>query len=197
MKQIRTSLIAIAVACLTYAGAARASLTEVVTPVWHSPTATDLVKSATMAGESGVDDRGCLGASVRRYSGEFRTTGADEVGGVDLSDGAVIRMPPPPGSLQLVLSAVLSAGAWQLTRSMKQLHVGVPDWYHSGGPVQVCHATPLDLAGGDLIPCIFETPHTAAPVRSQCFEGEISPVLLQLQDVLRNVGQRAPPITTK
>jgi len=57
-----------------------------------------------------------------------------------------VELPGLPGSASLLLSALLSAGAWQLGRSAKDIHLAdLPDWYHTGGPVQVGHATPFDF----------------------------------------------------
>ncbi|MBK8267389.1 MAG: hypothetical protein IPK83_03425 [Planctomycetes bacterium] len=58
---------------------------------------------------------------------------------------AQMKVPAPPSSLKLLLSALLSVSAWQVTKSAKYMHCAVPDWYHSGGPVQVGHVTPFDL----------------------------------------------------
>lgn len=58
---------------------------------------------------------------------------------------AQMKVPAPPSSLKLLLSALLSVSAWQVTKSAKHMHCAVPDWYHSGGPLQVGHVTPFDL----------------------------------------------------
>jgi hypothetical protein len=61
-----------------------------------------------------------------------------------------IASPRLPDSLQLLLSGLMTAGAWQVFRSARQFHFGlgqVPDWYHLEGAVQVGHSTPV---GPDL-----------------------------------------------
>ena len=68
-------------------------------------------------------------------------------------------IPPAPDSASLVLWALGSAAVWQLGRSTHKfgLHVA-PDWYHTGGPTQVGHATPLDLDFGDMPLAVFARP---------------------------------------
>ncbi len=79
-------------------------------------------------------------------SGVRPISSSPPVPGVDASvPEHVMQVPNAPNSLQLVLSALVSAGAWQLTRAAKGVHFAVPDWYHTGGPCQVGHATPLSL----------------------------------------------------
>lgn len=71
----------------------------------------------------------------------------------------VIQLPPAPSSTALFFSAMASIGAWQLVRSSKNLHFGaMPEWYHSGGPVQVGHITAFDLDFTSLPLCLFEEP---------------------------------------
>lgn len=131
---------------------------------------------------------------VRQYSGGI-SSGATAPRD---SDERVIEIPPPPGSLQLVLSAMLSAGAWQLTRSAKHASFNAPDWYHTGGPYQIGHATPYDLAGATLDLCPFFVPVTLETGRSRDLAvyppGSASHFLNFL---IRSVGMRAPPAATR
>jgi len=54
-------------------------------------------------------------------------------------------LPGGPGSVALFLSALSGLGVWQLGRSARKFHfASVPDWYHSGGPVQVGHVTAIN-----------------------------------------------------
>ncbi len=70
----------------------------------------------------------------------------------------VRELPPLPGSAALFISAVLSMGGWHLVRSARHLHWGaLPDWYHTGGPLQIGHAVPLDLDFHAVPPCWFES----------------------------------------
>ncbi len=69
-----------------------------------------------------------------------------DLGRTDLSSPEVKEFPPAPSSAALFLSAALSAGAWRLGRSARQLHLShLPDWYHTGGARQVGYAVPFDL----------------------------------------------------
>ncbi len=77
----------------------------------------------------------------------------------DSTRQAVLELPAAPGSMSLFLSAMVSIGAWQLVRSTKDLHFGaLPDWYHTGGPVQVGHVTVFDLDFNSSPLCDFTEP---------------------------------------
>lgn len=78
----------------------------------------------------------------------------------DEDAGATIQeLPPSPSSLHLVFTAFGVFGAWQLTHSARKLQFGnLPEWYHTGGPVQVGHATPFDLEMVAPPVCLFAQP---------------------------------------
>ncbi len=88
-------------------------------------------------------------------------------GGIDLASSPhaeVRELPALPGSAQLFLSAMLSMGGWQLVRSARHLHWGgLPEWYHTGGPLQIGHAVPFDLDFSASPPCCFEQPAGERP----------------------------------
>ncbi len=72
--------------------------------------------------------------------------------------GEVRDLPPLPGSATLFLAAMVSMGGWHLVRSARDLHWGaLPEWYHTGGPIQIGHAVPLDLDFHSVPPCWFES----------------------------------------
>jgi hypothetical protein len=55
-------------------------------------------------------------------------------------------LPGGPDSSALFLWALGGLGAWQLGRYTRKWHLSaLPEWYHTGGPVQVGHAQRLDL----------------------------------------------------
>ena len=84
----------------------------------------------------------------------------------DARQGPVIEMPPAPDSAVLCLSALAGLGVWHLGRSARKLNFGVlPEWYHTNGPAQVGHTTPLDLefSYAALPLCRFESPDTDEP----------------------------------
>jgi len=72
----------------------------------------------------------------------------------DLSDGSADSKPQRsdvrvltggPGSVALFLSALSGLGVWQLGRSARKFNLAsVPDWYHTGGPIQVGHVTAIN-----------------------------------------------------
>lgn len=58
-----------------------------------------------------------------------------------------IALPPGPSSITLFFMAFGSLGVWHVGRSARNgnLHFGhMPDWYHTGGPLQVGHAAAID-----------------------------------------------------
>ena len=77
------------------------------------------------------------------------------------SDSAAARdvrvLPPLPGSAALFLSAVFSMGGWHLVRSARHAHwSNLPEWYHTGGPIQIGHVVPFDLDFSEQPLCIFQ-----------------------------------------
>lgn len=71
----------------------------------------------------------------------------------------VETLPAAPSSFSLGLTALLGLGAYQATRSLRKLNLGsLPEWYHSGGPQQIGHATPYDLDGPPVAVCVLDTP---------------------------------------
>ncbi len=98
----------------------------------------------------------------------------DELGVLGFGDGLPARalsaegqpapqaqvLPGAPSSLALFLSAMGSLGLWQLGRSARRMHLShAPAWFHTGGPAQIGHSTPIDP---DLTPglpaCCFDQP---------------------------------------
>ncbi|MBU0716880.1 MAG: hypothetical protein KJ749_01420 [Planctomycetes bacterium] len=66
---------------------------------------------------------------------------------------------PLPSSTSLFFSALLSVGAWQVVRSTRYLALpALPDWYHSGGPMQVSDATPFEFEYYSTVLCLFDDP---------------------------------------
>jgi len=142
LKFVRTALLL--AATLLTGGIARADLLNV-----SAPLSQDTISgvSATAAPVESADDFGLLaGDSVSEAFAvplDSRLTGGAGV--------ATNTIKAPPSSLSLFLSGLLTLGAFQITRSSKNLNFDqLPSWYHTGGPVQVGHATPLDLDFGNL-----------------------------------------------
>jgi hypothetical protein len=110
---------------------------------------------------------------------------------------SVLSVPAGPGSASLFLFALGGLGAWNLGRSARKLHLGcLPEWYHSGGPRQVGHATPLDLdfhlATAPL--CRLEVPAAiGGNVSSQWWSWRERAVGLSAQQVLHSADPRGPP----
>ncbi|MFQ5494004.1 MAG: hypothetical protein ACE5EX_01355 [Phycisphaerae bacterium] len=105
----------------------------------------------------------------------------------------VLDLPAPPSSTSLFLSAMVSVGAWHLVRWRRDSRLGaVPDWYHTGGPVQIGHATPFDLDFNHLVWCPLDTPVSPQGVTLSGF-GWSEPSRVTLQPPLAAAGSRGPP----
>ena len=107
-------------------------------------------------------------------------------------DASLQELPPAPSSMALVLSALASLGAYQGVRSFKRMHLNfTPDWYHTGGPAQIGHATPFNLDFGALPVCIFDQP-VARPAFAYRIPRELGS-RLRSQFFLLVRSPRAPP----
>jgi hypothetical protein len=95
----------------------------------------------------------------------------------------------------LFLSALVSLGAWQLVRSSRDLHLGaMPEWYHTGAPVQIGHTTVFDLEYSSVVLCLFDAP-VPAPTFSHRAARE-SRLRLSDQPCLCLTDPRGPPAVT-
>jgi len=59
-----------------------------------------------------------------------------------------IVLPAGPSSVAMFITAIGSLGAWQVVRSARgaRFRLGpIPEWYHTGGPIQIGGATAIDL----------------------------------------------------
>lgn len=62
-----------------------------------------------------------------------------------------------PSSLLLGLTALAGMGLYHAGQSIRRVQGPlVAEWYHTGGPQQIGHATPLDLDTLDLPPCVLD-----------------------------------------
>lgn len=107
---------------------------------------------------------------------------------------AVRSLPPAPGSLTLFLSALGGMGAWQLGRSARRFHLGfIPDWYHTGGPVQVGHVSAInpDLTAPAVIN-LFHEPAGEQPLR--LLLRRALPLRFRTQCTPALATPRAPPL---
>ncbi len=110
------------------------------------------------------------------------------------------ELPPAPSSLKLALGALASLGAYWLGRHTRPHVAALPDWYHSGGPVQVRHATPLslDFRLSALPISPFAVPTASAPARPPLRWLWLQPsIRVHLQEsLLLLVNPRGPPYDT-
>lgn len=99
-----------------------------------------------------------------------------------------------PSSLSLYLSVLIGVGGWHFVRSARHFNLAAaPEWYHTGGPVQVGHVTPLDLSFGTPPLCLFERPvaHQSLTYRIRLGEGP----RLEPQTCLLLTAPRGPPLS--
>ena len=69
----------------------------------------------------------------------------------DNREALVLR--PGASSISLFFTALGSLGLWQFGRSARKFHVAsAPDWFHTGGPIQIDHASVIDLDARDPLP---------------------------------------------
>lgn len=146
----------------------------------------DLVAPAIRFFVTGADDVACAHARARAHGSETDAA---------VADGPVLEMPAPPSSLALVLSGLLSLGAYQSLRCLKRLnwHVAVPDWYHTGGPAQVGATTPIDIDFDQsaLRACLFEAPTDWAPRVASCRQAR---AVFRPQFIPLPAPPRGPPL---
>ena len=85
-------------------------------------------------------------------------SGSSALAAAELNAAFGRDLPSGPSSLALGLGALGCLGAYQLGRSVKNIHLGaLPDWYHPDA-VQIGHVTPLPLDFGALPVCVFDQP---------------------------------------
>jgi hypothetical protein len=116
--------------------------------------------------------------------------------GASSSETAVRMLPELPGSANLFMSALLSAGAWHMVRRAGQLHLAhLPAWYHPDAPQQIGHSVAFEPSLGFelLAVCAFEAPLPARPVPSAATLREL-PSRHESQHFLPVQAPRGPPL---
>ena len=106
---------------------------------------------------------------------------------------AVCELRPGPGGATLFLMGVACIGAVKLGKSARSLHLqSLPDWYHSGGPIQVGHVSVLDL---DVQILSFGQYDQSSSEGSASFSHPPQPLLpIEARCFLTVVDVRGPPL---
>ena len=92
------------------------------------------------------------------------------------------QLPAGPGAATLCLMGIGCIGAVKLGRSARSLHLqSMPEWFHTGGPIQIGHVSVLDLDARALLAPHYDQspsdgsarfshpPQPLLPVEAQCF----------------------------
>lgn len=172
MGRWNVAIAVLAVMCLASA-TARADLTsnpsETLTSTLSHPSGTtsglyELLAGRHDAVDTRVAQRGSSDSGVHvQVDADQRTAPLTAVAprhvGAGRSETSVMTVPPAPSSLKLILSGLVSLGAVQLARSMRQVHLAdLPEWYHTACPERIGDAVPLDLDHTTPPLCLFERP---------------------------------------
>lgn len=194
-----------AAACLVVASNARADLHLAIAP------GTDALVGVACLPEASATALPATDLGRPSYGGEVSFAGlgaADLLNGdpfgpvvpapassaVLSTHGEIRELPGLPGSASLFLSAVLSMGGWHLVRSARQLHWGaLPEWYHTGGPLQIGHTVPFDLNLSASPPCCFEQPAGERPYLYRV-RRELRPRCDAQQFLVILAAPRGPPV---
>ena len=103
------------------------------------------------------------------------------------------QTPDAPSGLALGLSALASLGVYRAGRSLRKLHfAALPEWYHTGGPVQVGHATPFDPWSAALPLNAFARLAPLRPALKRCRD---TGWVCAAQCIPRAATPRGPPFT--
>lgn len=108
------------------------------------------------------------------------------------NDDWELSAPRAPAGLQVLVSALMTLGAWQLTKSAKNIHFSAPDWYHTGGPSQVGNATPYDFDQYEIPLCWLDEPQLEPELNSYTIE--VCEFTALRSPISLFAGPRAPPI---
>ncbi|MBL8879514.1 MAG: hypothetical protein JNG88_10380 [Phycisphaerales bacterium] len=135
-------------------------------------------------------------------SNEFATSAGTlpPIEHIELEDVFASPRPQPrmSDSAAVLIFGLGGVGVWQAGRNAKKFASSItPDWYHTGGPTQVGHSTPLPLDWTETlsIDVAFETPMVVVPHVSYRLPLEAAATLLE-PAYARILAPRAPPFAS-
>ena len=108
---------------------------------------------------------------------------------------AVRQLPAGPGGASLFLLGAGCLGAVKIGKSARHLHP-LPEWFHTGGPVQIGHVFVIDLDGQVLLPPYHDqspSDRSASPSFSYAL---CPPPRLNTQCFLTSTDTRGPPVVS-
>ncbi len=110
----------------------------------------------------------------------------------------VQQLPASPGGASLLLSGLLSIGAFHLARSARHLHLAaLPAWYHEACPERIGHTVAFDFDLADM-PVCFVAEIGATDVTDNVLSVHEylrgPPSRIRSQFVLPVIAPRGPPI---
>jgi hypothetical protein len=102
-------------------------------------------------------------------------------------------LPGGPSSVVLFFSALSGLGVWRLGRSARKFHfASAPNWYHTGGPVQVGHVTAINP---DMtVPATISICDLVAEQCIRLLLRRVAPLRLRSQYIHALATPRAPPL---
>ncbi len=105
------------------------------------------------------------------------------------------QLPPAPSSALLLMYGLGSLGAFQLTRSTKNLRIGhFPAWLHTGGPRQIGHSHALDLNRIHILPLCWFQQQVDDPLVVRCISGVFQPIS-KIHSFIEIARPRGPPLS--
>ena len=110
----------------------------------------------------------------------------------------VRQLPAPPGGASLLLSGLLSIGAFHLARSARHLHLSaLPAWYHEACPDRIGHTVAFDFDLTDMPVCfVAEIAATDVKANTPAFHEYLreSRSRIESQYILPIIAPRGPPV---
>jgi hypothetical protein len=169
---------------------------EVVRWLTVSPVTGGLVRqsadsSAAGRGASWLQE--CLGEACDSVPAASAGSGDERTEAAPGTD--VWQLPSSPSSSSLFLSALLSAGAFHLSRKARNVHLGhLPAWYHEACPDRIGHAVAFDFDLTVMPLCSFASVLGVENERPACFDTlRERASRRQSQHFLPVTAPRAPP----
>jgi hypothetical protein len=161
-------------------------------PEGYSSTLGEPQRQPTMAGMPPVDQTGaqpgvCHSGNPYARLVDRRTESDGQVASV------VRQLPDPPSGVSLLISGLLTVGAFNLARSVRHVQFSaLPEWYHAACPDRIGFSVPFELDSAVMLLSHLDLPANDRPdvhfIRPEASVWRLTP-----QGVLTPTAPRAPP----